>query len=73
MEQNIIQRAFELAPQCRPTNELRRRLAGEGYVQVDAHLAGLGIQRELRKLYNNGMGTKRRGRPPRQMSEESGR
>ena len=49
---NIIERAFQLAPQVSSMKELRRALEKEGYSLVDAHLSGLGIKRELRKLYN---------------------
>ena len=63
MKPNIIERAYQLAPHCSRTNELRQMLRSEGYMQVDSHLSGLGLQRELRKLYNNGAGTKKRGRP----------
>ena len=58
----IIERAFRLAPQCNGIKELRKALATEGYSQFDAHLDGLGIQRELRKLCNDGAGMKKRGR-----------
>lgn len=62
---NIIERAFQLAPSCASMNDLRRALHSEGHVSVDAHLRGLGTQRTLRKLYNDGAGTKKRG-PKRQ-------
>ena len=65
MEKNIIQRAFELAPQCNSMKDLRKALAAEGYSQIDAHLSGLGTQRELRKLYNAGAGSAKRGPKPR--------
>jgi hypothetical protein len=51
---NIIERAFQLAPNLSSMKELRRALEKEGYSLVDAHLNGLGIKRELRKLYRNG-------------------
>jgi len=51
---NIIERAFQLAPQVSSRKQLRRALEKEGYSLVDAHLSGLGIKRELRKLYRNG-------------------
>lgn len=51
---NTIQRAFELAPSCSSTQELRHALEKEGHASVDAHLSGLGIKRELRKLYKSG-------------------
>ena len=62
---NIIQRAYELAPQCASVKELRRALAGEGYSSIDAHIGGLGTQRQLRKLYNGGAGALKRGPKPR--------
>lgn len=70
MKANIIERAFELAPSCASMKDLRRALQKEGHVAVNAHLAGLGTQRELRKLYNGGAGTKRRG-PKRQSIDGS--
>ena len=57
----IVERAFQLAPECSSINQLRKALAREGYSQFDAHLEGLGIQRELRKLYNQGAGARKRG------------
>ena len=62
---NVIERAFQLAPSCASMSELRRALHSEGHLAVNAHLSGLGTQRELRKLYNDGAGTKKRG-PKRQ-------
>ena len=44
---NIIQRAFEIAPECGSIEEVRQRLAGEGYSQVGAHLTGAQIRREI--------------------------
>lgn len=65
MDKNIIERAFELAPSCSTINELRSLLTREGYEFAAAHLSGLGLQRELRRLYNNGEGTRKRGPKPR--------
>jgi hypothetical protein len=61
-----IERAFELAPSCSSITELRHVLRREGWTAVDAHLDGLGTQRELRKLYNSGAGAKKRGPKARQ-------
>lgn len=61
MPVGIVERAFQLAPGCSSINELRKALARKGYSQFDAHLEGLGVQRELRKLYNQGAGAKKRG------------
>lgn len=63
MKPNIIERAYQLAPHCSRTRQLREMLQREGYMQVDDHLSGLGLQRELRRLYNKGAGTKKRGGP----------
>jgi hypothetical protein len=49
---NIIERAFELARegQCRTLDDIRRALSRERFANVNAHLAGLGIRNQLRKL-----------------------
>ena len=49
MEIGTVQRAFELAPECRSLDELRSKLKQEGYWSVNDHLAGSGIQAELKK------------------------
>jgi hypothetical protein len=46
---NIIERAFQLAPECQSIGELRNRLSHEGYLQVDAHLGGRMIKSEIRQ------------------------
>ena len=51
---NTIEGAFQLAPSFSSTQELRHPLEKEGHASVDAHLSGLGIKRELRKLYKSG-------------------
>ena len=48
---NIIERAFQLAPSCSSSTELRKALQKEGFDCIDLHLRRLGIKRELRKLY----------------------
>lgn len=63
MPPGIVERAFQLAPDCTSIKELRGKLAKEGYSRFDPQLDGLGIQRELRKLYNQGAGAKKRGPP----------
>jgi hypothetical protein len=68
MQPNILSRAFELAPQCGSSQELRQRLAAEGYSRIAEHLGGLGTQRQLRKLFNDGAGQQKRG-PKRQSAE----
>ena len=47
VEPNVIKRAFEIAPQCGSLTDLKRRLILEGYFQVNAHLSGWKIRREL--------------------------
>lgn len=55
----LIERAFELAPECATMKELRKRLADEGFDRLDAYLGGLGTRRQLRARFNQGQG----GRP----------
>lgn len=47
---NVIERAFEVAPSCTTIEEIRRLLRQEGYAQVDAHLGGRTIRRQLRSM-----------------------
>ncbi len=35
-----IERAFQLAPDCRSIDEVRARLTAEGYENVRAHISG---------------------------------
>ena len=44
-----VERAFQLAPVSGSLEELRSRLRREGYAQVDEHLSGPSIRRELTK------------------------
>ena len=46
---NIIERAFQLAPDASSVDEIRKTLRKEGYSNVDAHLAGASIKADLRK------------------------
>ena len=52
IEHGVVERAFELARtgRCRTVDEIRKRLARESYVAVDAHLAGASIRRQLKAL-----------------------
>ena len=43
----IIERALELAPECDSVAEVRRMLRTEGYTQVDAHLSGRLIRKQI--------------------------
>jgi hypothetical protein len=47
---NIIERAYELAPQSDNIDDVKKQLSQEGYTQVDAHLGGPKIRADLRKL-----------------------
>ena len=45
----IIERAFELARTTADVEAIRKSLRREGYVNVDAHLAGASIKADLKK------------------------
>ena len=44
-----VERAFQLAPECRTMDELRAKLSKEQFGGIDAHLQG-SLRRDLRKL-----------------------
>ena len=44
-----VERAFQLAPECRTMDELRAKLSKEQFGAIDAHLQG-SLRRDLRKL-----------------------
>jgi hypothetical protein len=44
-----VERAFQLAPQCRTMSEVRAKLIREGCTNIDAHLHG-SLRRDLSKL-----------------------
>ena len=44
-----VERAFQLAPECRSIDELRARLIREGCSNTDAYLVG-SLRRDLAKL-----------------------
>lgn len=48
---NIIERAFQLAPKATSIDEIRKALRQEGYSNVDAHLAGASIKAQLKKRF----------------------
>ena len=50
--QTTLERAFALARSgdCSNVNEIRQRLRAERFDQVDAHLAGPSLSRQLRAL-----------------------
>jgi hypothetical protein len=47
---SAVERAFQVAGSCATIDEIRRMLRAEGYAQVDAHLDGRMIRRELKVL-----------------------
>lgn len=49
---NIIERAFELAAECGSVSEVRQLLVREGYFNVEAHLTGRQIQRDIQSRLN---------------------
>jgi hypothetical protein len=51
-EMNIIERAFQLAPECGSVSEVRQLLMREGYFNVEAHLTGRQIQRDIQSRLN---------------------
>jgi hypothetical protein len=46
---HIIERAFQLAPTASDVEEIRKALKQEGYLNVDAHLAGPSLRADLKK------------------------
>ena len=44
---NIVERAFELAAECRDLDVLRARLKREGFMAVDAHFSSRSLRRDL--------------------------
>lgn len=54
MAVGIIERAFQLASESHSLAELRSKLWKEGYSDIDDHLAGGGLRRDLAKLYKRG-------------------
>ena len=44
---NIIERAFQIAPECGSVDEVKKRLVREGYFNVSAHLAGRQIRSQI--------------------------
>jgi len=51
-ETDVIKRAFDIATECGSIEEVKRRLIREGYLQVNAHLSGWQIRRELLSRIN---------------------
>ena len=51
--QSTIGRAFQLAPEAENIEDIRKQLKDEGYFQVDAHLSGTQIKKDLRRAMAN--------------------
>ena len=49
MPKGTVERAFDLAPECRTLDELRAKLAEEGHSNITAHLQD-SLKRDLKKL-----------------------
>jgi osmotically-inducible protein OsmY len=49
---NIIERAFQLAPECQSLAEVRNKLQREGYFHVDAHLGSKLLKTEIKQRLN---------------------
>ena len=49
--QNIIERAFQLAPDSTSIDDIRKTLRQEGYSNVDAHLSGASIKADLKRQF----------------------
>lgn len=58
MSLGTIERAFELAQSghCTTVDDIRRQLKGEGFAQVDAHLAGAMVRKQLLDLCRQARG-----------------
>lgn len=46
----IIERAFQLAPECTSVEEIRRRLKRERYERIEEHLNSGALKKDLVKL-----------------------
>jgi len=62
MQLHILERAFELARSgdCSSIDDIRRRLKAEQYSQVDAHLSGATVRRQLLGLCKEAKGEEQR-------------
>lgn len=45
-----VERAFQLAPDCRSIDEIRSKLRREQHLSVEEHLTGASIKASLKKL-----------------------
>jgi hypothetical protein len=62
MQLHTLERAFELARtgDCTSVDDIRKRLKAEQYSQVDAHLAGASVRRQLLDLCREARGEPKR-------------
>ena len=62
MQLHTLERAFELARtgECTSVDDIRKRLKAEQYSQVDAHLAGASVRRQLLDLCREARGEPKR-------------
>lgn len=51
--EEVIKRAFEVAPECGSIGELKHRLIREGYLKVNANLSGWKVRREVLSRLNS--------------------
>ena len=59
---NIIERAYQLAPESGSVEEVKRKLMREGYLNVHSHLSGHQIRHDLLKRLNPQLVTYRKAR-----------
>lgn len=59
---NIIERAYQLAPESGSVEEVKRKLMREGYLNVHSHLSGHQIRHDLLKRLNPKLVTYRKAR-----------
>ena len=51
MQTPIIERAFQMAPDCSSIEELRAKLSREGYGNVDDHLRSSSLRADLKRQF----------------------
>jgi hypothetical protein len=59
---NIIERAFELAAESGSVSEVKVKLSREGYFNVQAHLTGRVIRRDIEQRLNPDLMVERKQR-----------
>lgn len=61
---NVIERAFQIAPECGSLADVRHRLNREGYQDVDAHLSGKHIRDQIHDRLDPRLKKPRNGKRP---------